>query len=758
MTFLNLKLRRDIFKNWTQFFSVFLMSFLSVLVFVGLQGAWGGLEKSLDNFTKESNLADSWVYSTGFTDEDIEKINAVSGVKKVAEKTRIQVMDTRDNDQEKYLSLETYSTSNLSIPFVTEGEALPTDKEDGIWLNKEYAAKNSIAVGDTIDLKLREQKIALQVKGIIQAPDRIYYTGTQEFIAPNYSNYGYGIISKETMQDTFHYKGLPNVIEMTNSKRDLRKDVEGILGTKYIAYYDQETLNEVANALDRVGQIKNLSYMFSFIFILLAILAMYTTIRRLIESQTKEIAVLKALGFSNRSIGVHYASFGFLIGGSGALLGAVVSPLLSWFVLSTQKDMFSIPKWVISYNYTSLIVALIVVFTCVLSAFLASRQARLGLPVLFLRGGSTKKIHSILLEKLPFIWNRFSFESRWALRDASINKVRMLMGIIGVAGGMMLLTAGFGMPESINHLVDKAYNEDFTYDKRLDATNFEALKEEFVGQSVQILPARFTPDDGYNRLLIIIDEGSFVNMKTKGNKKISDDGIYLTNGFAERANLKVGDKVSVRPSLDDKKYEFKIKGIIASETNQGAYIMQNAWEKEGGVFKPQTLLVGKGDSLTSVEKNPNVDSVIKITDQKENAYEFVASLTSIFMMIIAFAVLLVIVVLYNLGTLNFVERTRDYATLRVLGFHKKELKRITMVENLFTTLIGWLIGIPLGLWFLDQYVKTFSTIHLEYTSYISLLNLSLASLVVWVCSLTTTFFIGRRIQKLDMVESLKSVD
>lgn len=449
MSFLNLKLRRDIFKNWTQFFSVFLMSFLSVLVFVGLQGAWGGLEKSLDNFTTTSNLADSWVYSTGFTNEDIEKISELSGVENVVEKTQIKVTDIRDDTREKYLSVDTYSSDNLSTPFLTKGHELPTKEEEGIWLNKEYATENSIAVGDAIQLKYREHQVKLNVKGFIQSPEKIYYTGTQEFIAPNYSDYGYGIISKRTLQQNFQHRGPSNVIEMRNSKNDIRKNIESILGVKQIAYYNRETLNEVANALDRAGQIRNLSYMFSFIFILLAILAMYTTIRRLIESQIKEIAVLKALGFSNLSIGVHYASYGFLIGGGGAVLGAVVSPLLSWFVLNTQKDMFSIPEWTISYNYTSFIVISIVVFTCVLSAFLASREARIGLPVLFLRGGNTKNVHSIILERMPFLWNALSFENRWAFRDAAINRVRMLMGIIGVAGGMMLLTAGFGMPESI---------------------------------------------------------------------------------------------------------------------------------------------------------------------------------------------------------------------------------------------------------------------------------------------------------------------
>ena len=169
-------------------------------------------------------------------------------------------------------------------------------------------------------------------------------------------------------------------------------------------------------------------------------------------------------------------------------------------------------------------------------------------------------------------------------------------------------------------------------------------------------------------------------------------------------------------------------------------------------------MVGASPSFNTLQADKQIDSIIKISEQQKNADEFVASLMSIFMMIIGFAVLLVIVVLYNLGSLNFVERIRDYATLRVLGFHKKELRNITMIENVITTFIGWIIGIPLGIWFLDTYVRTFSTIQLEYTSYISLGNLALASAVTWICSLTTTFLIGRRIQKVDMVEALKSVD
>lgn len=756
MKYLNIKLRRDLLKNWTQFFSVFLMALLSVLIFVGLQGAWQGLKVSVNNYIDTANLPEVWIHSTNLTEEDVQQIKEIDGIRKVAKKIRVTASMPNDADKEKYISIDTIDTSELNFNLL-EGKKISVN-EDGIWLNKEYADRNNIKVGEKIEIELANQKKFLSVLGFIQSADKIYYTGSLEFIAPSYADYGYGIVSEKTLEKYFSYSGNYNLLEIYGSNKDLRQEVESILGDKNVAYYDRATLVDVSDALDRVGQIKNLSFLFSFIFILLAILAMYTTIRRLIEKQTQEIAVLKALGFSNRKVGFHYSSFGLIIGGMGAICGAAISPFMSWFVLGTQKSMFSLPEWRISYSWSSLVVIVLVVAICVFSAFFAAREVIHGLPALFLRGGTEKRGHTIFFERIHVVWNTLKIENRWAIRDASINKVRLFMGIVGVAGSMMLLIAGFGMPQSINHLVDKAYNNDFTYEYRLGTTNYEKVKDEYEGQWVQITQARYSPDDGYNRLLIVLGDGNYVNMRTEENEKVQEGGLYITKGFAERANLKKGDKLTVFPTLDDKEYSFEIKGIITSETNQGAYIMQDTWEKSGGEFRPQTLLTGKDTPISEVEKNPDINSIIKMEDQKQNAYDFVDSLMSVFLMIIAFAVMLVIVVLYNLGSLNFVERTRDYATLRVLGFHKKELKKITMIENISTTFLGWLLGIPLGLWFLDQYVRTFSTIRLEYTAYVNIQTLGLATVFVWVFSMTTTFFISRRIRKLDMVEALKGVE
>ncbi|HCN75047.1 ABC transporter permease [Pseudolactococcus plantarum] len=754
MKFLNLKLRRDFRRNWTQFFSVFLMAFLSILIFVGLQGAWHGLEVSLNRYINDSDLADSWVMSTGFNKQDIEQINAIKGIKQTGKSTRVQLQAARGTKKEKQLYLDTFD-AKLTKPHIVKGEQLQENKH-GIWLNIEYAKANKIKVGDSRRFSFQGKDVFLTVLGLVQSADRIYFTGTEEFISPNHSDYGYGYLSQPTLIEDLGYQGKANMLELKGQPKQIREKLSTILGSRLLAYNDRHTLVDVSDALDRVGQIRNLSYLFSFIFILLAILAMYTTIRRMIETQEKEIAILKALGFSNWKIGWHYTSFGLLVGGTGAVLGAMISPVMSWFVLGTQQEMFSLPSWTIAYSLSSACVIILVLSVCILASYLASRGAIKGLPAEFLRGNKQKAGRKVLLERVTSLWQVLRFEQRWAIRDALSNKVRLLMGIIGVAFGMMLLIAGIGMPQSINHLVDKAYHKDFNYDIRLHMPNYDTVKNNYPkGQWVDIKQAQFTPDDGYNRLLIVMSDGDYVNIKTESGKSVKSDGIYVTKDFAKRANLTVGQTLKVTPYLDGKQYQFDIKGIITSETNQGAYLTQKAFEKANGRFSPSTLLVRKGDYDHDIESDQAVVSSIKMQDQEKNANDFVASLMSIFLMIVGFAILLVVVVLYNLGSLNFVERSRDYATLSVLGFKKQELRQITMLENIGTTAIGWCLGLPLGFWFLDTYVQTFSTIKLAYTPYVTWHNILLSTIIVVVCAMSTTLFISRRIKHLDMVQALK---
>lgn len=754
MRYLNLKLIRDIRNRWQQFFSVFLMSLLSVLIFVGLQGAWHGLEKSLDSYIKNSDLPTVWVQASNLTENDVDKIKKLQQVQKVLQKVKLTAEIDTGNKDKKYATVETFSDN--SVVSVLEGKKISEEASDFIWLDQSYADANHLKVGDSISLTLQGSSSQWKIAGFVQASDKIYFTGSLEYIAPNANNYAYAYLSSASVKKKIGNIA-DNYLEIYSNSNDLRSDIETILGKKLVSYYDQSTLVEVSEATDRVGQIRNLSYLFSFIFVLLAILAMFTTIQRLIENQIKEIAILKAIGYSNYQVNMHYISFGFWISLCGVLVGLVCSPFMSWFVLETQKSMFSLPKWQIAYSFSAIYIVLLVLFICALSAYLASRKAVNGLPAIFLRG-KEKTVSSTFVEKFPLIWRKLGYESRWAIRDSLRNRIRIVMGILGVAGSMMLLIAGIGMPLSMNHLVDKAYNSDFTYVNRLTVMDYDSAKATYSGQGVQIVQTHFSPDDGHNRLLIVFDEGDFINAKLKDGGTLSNDGIYVTEGFAKMAHLKVGQIIKVKPYQDMNEYQFEIKGIVTSETNQGAYISSKAFVTAGGNFEPHTLLLGNQTTQTKLSNDKNILSIISKSSQEKNAYDFVNSLMSVFLMIIGFALLLVVVVLYNLGSLNFVERTRDYATLRVLGVSNTQLQSMMMVENATTTFIGWILGIPLGIWFLKEYVATFSTIRIEYTAFLSGQLLVATTVLVWLTSLGTTYLFSRRIKTINMVEALKGVE
>ncbi|RVU71148.1 MULTISPECIES: ABC transporter permease [Lactobacillus] len=749
MKYLNLKLIRDVRKNWTQFFSVFLMAFLSVLLFVGLQGAWKGLDVSLHHYSRQSRLSNYWIRAVNIQKADLNKLKAIPGVTSVSSGIKIQTQSGK-----KQITIEGVNTKRPSFTLVKGNNFSQTN---GIWIDKEYAIANNIKIGDQLPLKFNHVKVKYPVKGIIQSASKIFFTGSQDYIAPNHSKYGYAYLPEVYLKKSFPNIISTNFVTLSGHHANMRQRIEQIFGKRLMMYDNRSTLTEVATAFDRVTEIKNLSYLFSFIFILLAILAMFTTIRRLIADQTSEIAVLKALGFSNQLIGLHYGSFGLLVGGLGSLTGAIFSPVVSLFVLSTQKTMFSLPKWQLAYTYTSLWVLILVIAICVLSAYFAAYSAMRGLPADFLRGDSEKEVHHIFLERFPGIFGRFSYGARWIIRDAFFNKIRILMGIVGVAGGMMLMIAGIGMPQSINHLVDKTYTQDYDYAKRLTVNDYASFKNKYPqqkGQWLQVSQAHFSKDDGYNRYLTILGKGHEVKLKTVDGKEIKSGGIYLTHGFAEKAHIKKGEKLRIKTFGGNDNHYFKVKGIIDGQVSQGAYLTAKTWKKAKGEYQPTTLLIDKNTAYP----RKDVVSIVSIGSQQANANNFVNNLMGIFALIIGFAVVLIVVVLYNLGSLGFVERYRDYATLRVLGIHKKELKQLTFVENVITTFIGWLVGIPAGIWFLGQYVATFTTIKIEYVPYINWITITFASTFVWICSLSTTIFLNNRIKKIDMVQALKGVE
>jgi putative ABC transport system permease protein len=752
------KLLRDLRGHWAQFVAVFLMALLSVLIYSGLEGAWYGLSRHLDEYTETTALADMWVQTTGTDAATVRTLEAAGGVDVEAVRT-VTARVPGDDDATLEVELLPDAPPDLSTPVLEEGRPLAAGAEEGIWLGLPYAQAHGHEPGDTIDVELAGRTTPLVVLGTYSSPEKLYFTGSPSLVAPEPERYGYALVRSVGVDRAAARSA--NVLRIaTDDVGGTTQAVGEVLGDQVVRITDQSSNASVSTAFDRVEQIRNLSLLFSFIFVLLAVLAMYSCTRRLVDMQARTIATFKALGLSSASIGLHYAMYGLVAGGAGAVIGLAASPLMSNYVLGTQQAMISMPAWGIAYTGTPALVCVLVIGICTLGAYLAARPSLRGVPAEQLRPGIARG-RRVLLERVPGFWGRIRFGGRWAWRDSATNPARFGMGVLAVAGSIMLLFAGFGMPDSMSAQVRTAFEEENTYVARaglLDGGGVLGVDAGAAPQRLQEAVVRTVPSDGFDRVLTVVGDGSYVHVLDTQGRPADLDLVSVTQATSQRWGVAVGDTVTVALPADGPEISIQIEQVVRGSAPQGIYLSESRWAELGQSFVPTTLLVDGTADLGALAARDDVVDVLTLDQQHANATAMVEDLAGIFTLIRVFAIVLAVVVLYSLGALAFTERRRDYATLRVLGFEVGELRRLAALENVAATALGVVVGVPAGYAFLAAYVGTFSTPRLEYTAQIGAWSIAAACGIAVLFSMLTTFLLGRRVRTIDAVSALKGVE
>ena len=762
MNYLNKKMLRSINQFKLQFISVFLLAMLSVVVYSGLEGVWRGIEYEFNTFIKDTNLADEWVSATYFTDEDISAVLKTPGVSDVSKRLRITVDVPDINEGSSKLILDTVGNENISSMYLSEGLAYNNRLTNSVWIDSEYAAENGIVPGDKIKINYNNENPEVTVAGIIMSSERTHFVGSSDYYVPDHKQYGYGFMSYDILS-RLNIGITCNLLEIKSTGSALKENINEILGKRFLAYYDRDTLFDVSFVSNQANNLKVISILFSSLFILLAILSMHTTIKRLIDAQSSDIATLKSLGFSNKSLLIHYSMYGLSVSILGTVTGYVLSFPFSKILQRTQKMIISIPEWPIKHTLGSFAIILLLIALSVITSVLAAKKTLTGLPAQY----SQKKMKhgkSIIIEKLGSLWKKTGFGMKWTLRDAAAHKTRILLGIISVCGSFMLLMIGFGMPDSIAAFTEKTYSQEFVYSYKLllntsgsfeDITN---LREQLNGQLAQTVQSRVRfkgNDETYFKPLTVFSEGDMINLRTVDGQCLKSDGVYITEGMAVALGVKTNDQAELFPSFSDKSFTFKIAGIIPSSMPQSLYITSEAWSEAGAEFIPTHLFTGRLENTDELENDPRISQIVSCRRQEDNLQTFKTAFTGIFnlMKLVAFA--LVVIVLYNLSILSFIERAREYNTFRVLGFHYNEIRVLASFENVIILSLGTLLGLPLGFKFLGMYCSTFSNDTLKIYPNITRNDLILVCGTVFLCTLVTTMLLSVKIGKIDMVRALK---
>ncbi len=762
------KMLRDLRRNKTQFVSIFLMSLLGMLVFVGLDSESSGAADAVNAYYERFNLCDIWVSGAGFSDDEVRSAERIAGVDKVEK--RLSLTGTAEKYDNAYMYVNFMDSNDINSLMLYEGEEFDPDGE-GAWLEEWFSRKNNIKTGDIITVKIDSVTIDAVVKGIVDAPDYVYYVSEADVMYPNYTKCGLIFMPSSMYPDPGNIIYNQLIIDVRDDLSDkknieiLKGRIEDAFDREDIAVTDRDQNLSYATFDAEVKQHHAMGIMFAAVFLAIALLGIVTTMARVTASQRTQIGTLKALGFSKTSITLHYVSYGFVISALGCTAGAWIGYLtMPPWILGMFEGSYIVPG--LKGKITSLDVgataAAVIVSTFV--SFMSCRKELKDPPAITLKPPAPKKIRHSALEKSRF-WLMLDFSTQWNIRDVIRNKLRSLMGILGVAGCAMLMICGFGCFDSINGLMDKMYGELMTAKNKImlssDADYGYAydLCEKYKGQMIEETSVEFVSGKAKKSgSATIIDKGNYVHIQDKdlNSVKLNRHGIALTYKMAGLLGLEEGDFVKWHLVGDDNWQYTRIAQIYRDPSIQGMIMYRSLYEDMQYKFRPTSILTNKSVPADIVDED-EVSSLLNIKDMKESFAETMEMMYAMVYIMVIGAVLLGVVVLYNLGVLSFVEKTREVATLKVLGFRSSKIRNILQKQNIWLTVAGIGSGLYAG-WAMLYVICTTVSDTLDMYPIISIPTYLYSVVGTFAVSVAVNFMFSKKVKTIDMVDALKGVE
>lgn len=534
-----------------------------------------------------------------------------------------------------------------------------------------------------------------------------------------------------------------------------------------------------------VDQMAAIGFLFPIFFILVAGLVCTTTMSRTVSEERGEIGILRALGYSRSDCMKKYILYAFLaciIGEiSGVIIGMAVFPAV---VYETWKLMYTLPEMVLAMDW-KLYLLMDVIFLGVMigtTAVTSGREMK-EVPAALLRPKAPKAGKRMLLERIPSLWKRISFSWKVTIRNIVRDPKRFWMTIAGVAGCTALLVTGFGVRDSLSGMVNIQYDEIYQYQVSAEVSPLLTDSEvktlaEHIGslegvdavQTIHAYSSSAEEKDGTSHTITVelfeddADMKQAVKPRTrKGHEQLSlEDGAIIDEKLAEMLDLQTGDTLSLEDE-DGETIRVKVSGITEMYIGHVCFMKESTYEKAAGE-KADTvclLLQTEGDTeqlKDALMQESDLQSLSFADSERASFDNMIQSIDLIIIAIILASMALAFVVLGNLIDVNIAERQREIATLKVLGFRKREVENYIFRENNVLTVLGGLCGIPLGILLHHQIMKMVETEQMMLGRTVKPLSMVLSVCLTVGFGLLVNLFMKRRIHRVKMVESLKSVE
>ena len=731
------------------------MAFLGVFVFAGVGGESVGLEVNSDNFYEDTNLADGWIYSAYINDLFMYQVDCLGATTQMERQVVVDSVADFDNDPD--VTLHFVENNTISKFYLLEGKKLDINDKNGVWLDKSFADAKNLKVGDKIKFEFENYTIEKEIRGLGYSPEYVYHASSSSII-PDFNKIGFAYLSYNAFPtDTVPYNVLNVKFDGTpeNYNDILSYHMDGY----YNSFVERSEHTSVSQFADEIDQHSMMAGIFPVVFILIAMLILLTTMRRIITHQRTQIGILKASGFKNPSIILHYVSYGFWLVLAGAILGLILGPItLPPLFYPSMSATYKLPLWEPAWDMSFVYVAALMVIISLAVSYYSVKGISDEKPADTIRPKVPRVSNSGFIERLS-IWKRLSFNVRWNYRDAQRNKFRAFMTIVGVIGCSALLVCAFGMYDGMNDLKDWEYTQINHYDSKLvideDATQstIDDIADNVNGDEIMESAIEIESDGAKKSgSLLVLNETDLITPTDydRNHVEIKDDEVSISEKMAKMLDVNVGDTVKWHIMGSDKWVKTKIDKIHADPISQGFIMSADKLKDLDLNYTPTSIVTAE-----HVTKDyDGVKATNSMKDMTSSWDEMTEAMWLLIYILIFFASLLAIVVLYNLGLLSFTEIEREIATLKVLGFKTGALRKLLLTQNLWFTAIGFILGLPVGYYILAIMWESSGDSFYILPS-ISLTNFLLTLVITFALSILVNLMFSRKIKKLDMVESLK---
>ncbi|MDG3132127.1 FtsX-like permease family protein [Streptococcus suis] len=541
--------------------------------------------------------------------------------------------------------------------------------------------------------------------------------------------------------------------------------------------------NNATRSIAAVGNV------FPIVLYLVAALVTFTTMARFVDEERSQSGLFKALGYTDRQIMRKFILYGLGAGLLGTILGIVagnliLSPIISRVVTQTTvlgpTSLRFYPTWTILALALSLI-------SSVLPAYLVAKRELTEEPARLLLPKPPVAGSTILLEKWQAVWSRLSFTHKVVARNIFRYKLRMLMTIFGVAGTVALLFGGLGIRSSISGVVERQFNELIHYDllvvenSKSDEKQLNDLTEFLQSNQVrQSLPVAFEQlnqtiqEKGQRKTLSISlfisdrkDLGNLVSLeKASGQSiKLTDRGVILTEKLAQLYGVTVGDRIHL--TLEDKDVEVRVAEIADMYAGHFIYMTDRYYEQVSGSRKTANayLVQLKQEQRDKIQKTasllltmPAVKHLIQNMPLMMMLMTIADSLQTIMTILVILSVLLSLVILYNLTIVNMSERIRELSTIRVLGFHHKEVTMYIYRETIVLSFIGMVLGLGAGYYLHKLLLDMIGSDTIRFNPTVGLDVYLIPIFTIVMILAVLGWYVNHQLRKVNMLEALKSVE